>query len=91
MLSLVPNPNSSLCPNLHLFLLHLPPLHLLQQKEGGGGRARARRLGGGRHRRLRALVALRGASRDSRHSCNAWVFVGRNLRADGERTYRSKM
>jgi hypothetical protein len=32
---------------------------------------RARRLGGGRRRRLHASVALRGASRDSRHSCNA--------------------
>jgi hypothetical protein len=63
MLSLGPRPN--LCCLVPLLLLLL--LFLL-----GGARVRARRLGGGRRLRLRALVALCDASRDSRHSCNAW-------------------
>lgn len=69
MLSLGSNPN----PNLNLDLNLCLCLLRRRWKGGGGGgeRARARRLGGGRRHRLRALVALCGASRDSRHSCNA--------------------
>lgn len=67
MLSLGSNPN----PNLNLDLNLCLCLLRRRWKGGRGERARARRLGGGRRHRLRALVALCGASRDSRHSCNA--------------------
>jgi hypothetical protein len=68
MLSLGPNPN----PNLVFLVVLLRRWWKGGAGAGAGGRERARRLGGGRRRRLRALAALCGASRDSRHSCNAW-------------------